>query len=74
MFVYSSSIEDNDITKVGHDEELEVSKQCVITPLNPIEDMNKLLKNGFDSAIGIPKFMFSYRSIFYLLFFTILCS
>lgn len=60
MFVYSSSIEDNSTTKVGRDKELEVAKQCVITPMkNSLDDLNYLLKNGFYSAIGIPKFMFN---------------
>jgi len=70
----SSSVEYNNTAKVDCDEELDVSKQCVITPLNPIEDFNKLLKNGFDSAIGIPTFIFSYRSVFYLLYCVILCN
>jgi len=70
----SSLVEDNNSTKVDPDEEFDVSKQCMISPTNPIEDFNKLLKNGFDSAIGIPKFVFSHRSIFYLLYCMILCS
>eukprot|EP00102_Acyrthosiphon_pisum_P010873 XP_008179364.1 PREDICTED: uncharacterized protein LOC100569899 [Acyrthosiphon pisum] len=59
-----SSVEDNNTTKVDRDEESDISNQCVITQLTPIEDFKKFLKNGFDSAIGIPKFVFSYRSIF----------
>lgn len=70
----SSLVEDNNSTKVDPDEEFDVSKQCMITPLNPIEDFNKLLKNGFNADIGIPKFVFSHRSIFYLLYCMILCS
>ncbi|XP_029341333.1 uncharacterized protein LOC100162353 [Acyrthosiphon pisum] len=58
-----SSVEDNNTTKVDRDEVSDVSKQCVITLLTPIEDFNKLLKNGFDSAIGIPKFVFNVKIV-----------
>jgi len=53
-------IEDNNSIELIGDEGLDVSKECVITALNPIEDFNKLLENGFDSTIGIFKFAFSY--------------
>ncbi|KAL4083354.1 hypothetical protein QTP88_028681 [Uroleucon formosanum] len=52
----NSSIEDNSTTKVGRDKELEVAKQCVITPMkNSLDDLNNLLKNGFYSAIVCTK-------------------
>ncbi|XP_060859957.1 uncharacterized protein LOC132937144 isoform X1 [Metopolophium dirhodum] len=54
----NSSVEDNNATNVDREEELDLSKQCVITPLNPIEDFNKLLKNGFDSAIVCKKMQY----------------
>lgn len=62
----SSSVKDNNTIKFAPGDELEVSKQD-ITPLDLIDDLNKFSKNGFSAAIGIPKFVFSYRSIFYLL-------
>ncbi|CAI6375950.1 unnamed protein product [Macrosiphum euphorbiae] len=46
-----SPIEENNTSKFDCDEEVENSKQCVITAFNPIEDFNKLLENGFNSAI-----------------------
>ncbi|CAI6373155.1 unnamed protein product [Macrosiphum euphorbiae] len=51
----NSLVEDNNSTKVDPDEEFDVSKQCMITPLNPIEDFNKLLKNGFNADIVCTK-------------------
>lgn len=61
-------VEDNNILQSDSDEETDLSKQCVITAFSPIEDFNKLLKNGFNSVIGIAIFSFSYRYlyIFYL--------
>lgn len=69
-----SPIEENNTSKFDCDEEVENSKQCVITAFSPIEDFNKLLENGFNSAIGIPKFCLSRRNTFYLLYCVILCS
>jgi len=60
-------IEDNNTLQFDCDEKVDISKQCVITAFNPIEDFNKLLENGFNSAIGIPNFDFKCRNIFYLL-------
>lgn len=71
--MFNSSIEDNIVetknkTLMIIHESLNVSKECVISELNPIEDFNTHLDNGFDSKTGIFKFVFSYRSIFYLLY------
>lgn len=65
--------EDNNTSKFDCDEEVEISKQCVITAFSPIEDFNKLLENGFNSVIGILKFGFCYKNICYLLYSVILC-
>jgi len=67
-------IEDNNALQFGCDEEVDISKQCVITAFSPIEDFNKLLESGFNSAIGISKFGFSCRNILLLLYCVILCT
>jgi len=51
-------VEDNNILQFDCDEETDFSKKCVITAFSPIEDFNKLLKNGFYSVIGIAIFSF----------------
>jgi len=44
--------------------EFNFPKECVITELNPIEDFEKHLKDGFDPAIGIYKFFFAIEVYF----------
>lgn len=61
-------MEDNNTLKFNCGAEVENSKQCIITAFSPVEDFNKLLENGFNSAIGIPKFGFSCKNILYLLY------
>jgi len=67
-------IEDNNTLQFDCNEEVDISKQCVIAAFNPIEDFNKLLENGFNSAIGTQKFGFRCRNIFNLLYCMIFCS
>ncbi|XP_022177916.1 X-ray repair cross-complementing protein 5-like isoform X2 [Myzus persicae] len=52
------SEKDNDTIRFVRHRELDVSNQCVITVLNPIEDFKRLLKNGFDSAIVCKKMQY----------------
>jgi len=63
---YRCSIEYNNTSTFESDEEVDISKQCVITAFSPVKDFNKLLENGFNSEIGIFKFGFSYRHSCYL--------
>ncbi|KAF0760985.1 X-ray repair cross-complementing protein 5-like isoform X3 [Aphis craccivora] len=44
-------VEDKNIVQFDCDEEIDFSKQCIITAFSPIEDFNKLLENGFNSVI-----------------------
>lgn len=74
FFFYRGPIEDNNILQSECDEEIDISKQCVITAFSPIEDFNKLLENGMNSAIGISKFVLRHRNIFCLLYCMVLCS
>lgn len=67
-------IEENNALQVSCDEEMDISKQCVITAFSPIDDFNKLLENGFNSTIGINQFSFRCRNILYLLHCVILCN
>jgi len=59
-------VEDKNIVQFDCDEEIDFSKQCIITAFSPIEDFNKLLENGFNSVIGIAIFSFSYSYLYIL--------
>lgn len=65
------SVEDNNILQFDCDEEeVDCSKQFVITAFSPIEDFNKHLENGLNPVIGIhifTIFSLSYKYILYLL-------
>uniref|UniRef100_A0A2S2PJQ8 X-ray repair cross-complementing protein 5 n=1 Tax=Schizaphis graminum TaxID=13262 RepID=A0A2S2PJQ8_SCHGA len=45
------SVEDNNTLQFDYDEEVDLSKQFVITAFSPIEDFNKYLENGINPVI-----------------------
>lgn len=50
---YRDVLEDDNILKLEPNGEIVEEKPCVITAYSPIEDFNKHLEDGVDSAIGI---------------------
>ncbi|XP_029348570.1 uncharacterized protein LOC100571223 isoform X2 [Acyrthosiphon pisum] len=62
---YCPSFEDNNTTKVDQDEK---SNPYEINLSTPKENYKTILKWAVIPETGIPKFVFNYRSIFYLLY------